>query len=147
MKIIKGDATKPVSEGKKVIAHICNDIGKWGRGFVMAVSKKWPHIRDEYIAWYKDGFDLGQVQFVEADKDIWVANMIGQHGIRRNAVVPICYESVKSCLQKVAEFAISREASVHMPKIGCGLAGGSWDKIQPIIQDTMERVDVTIYEF
>lgn len=38
---IKGDATAPIGSGVKVITHICNDIGGWGKGFVLALSKKW----------------------------------------------------------------------------------------------------------
>jgi hypothetical protein len=28
---LKGDATNPQVEGNKIIAHICNDIGGWGK--------------------------------------------------------------------------------------------------------------------
>jgi len=31
---IKGDATAPQGKGVKVIAHLCNDLGGWGKGFV-----------------------------------------------------------------------------------------------------------------
>ncbi|PSL41287.1 hypothetical protein CLV51_1211 [Chitinophaga niastensis] len=37
----KGDATKPLGSANKIIAHICNDIGGWGKGFVTAISKRW----------------------------------------------------------------------------------------------------------
>ena len=37
-----GDATQPVGEWPKIIVHVCNDIGGWGRGFVTAISKRWP---------------------------------------------------------------------------------------------------------
>lgn len=36
----RGDATQPVGEGSKVLVHVCNDIGGWGRGFVLAVSAR-----------------------------------------------------------------------------------------------------------
>jgi O-acetyl-ADP-ribose deacetylase (regulator of RNase III) len=36
-----GDATAPVGEGQKLIVHVCNDIGAWGAGFVLALSKRW----------------------------------------------------------------------------------------------------------
>ena len=35
---IKADATLPQSEGNIIITHICNDIGGWGKGFVLALS-------------------------------------------------------------------------------------------------------------
>ena len=38
---IKGDATNPQISGNKIIVHICNDIGGWGKGFVLAISNKW----------------------------------------------------------------------------------------------------------
>ena len=38
---LKGDATKPEGLGTKIIAHVCNDVGLWGKGFVLAVSKRW----------------------------------------------------------------------------------------------------------
>ncbi len=35
-----GDATTPDTQGPKIISHICNDIGAWGKGFVLAISKR-----------------------------------------------------------------------------------------------------------
>lgn len=37
---LKGDATNPIAKGNKIIAHICNDAGGWGKGFVLAISRK-----------------------------------------------------------------------------------------------------------
>jgi hypothetical protein len=49
----------------------------------------------------------------------------------------------------VAEKARELNASVHMPRIGCGLAGGKWEKIEPIIQKHLcdGGIDVTVYDF
>ena len=40
-------------------------------------------------------------------------------------------------------------ASVHMPGIGCGVAGGTWDRIEPIIFRTLRERDVAVnvYDF
>ena len=35
-------------DGQKIIAHIVNDVGAWGRGFVLAISHKWPHVEMAY---------------------------------------------------------------------------------------------------
>lgn len=53
--------------------------------------------------------------------------MIGQQGIYKNTngLPPIRYEAVRQCLKKVALFAMEQKASIHMPRIGCGLAGGN----------------------
>jgi len=39
---VRGDATVPSVKGVKVIAHVCNDSGGWGKGFVLALSRRWP---------------------------------------------------------------------------------------------------------
>lgn len=83
---LKGDATVLQVEGNKIIAHICNDIGGWGKGFVLAISKKWSAPEKNYRAWYKDGsqndFVLGSSQIIQVTKDTFVANMIGQQGLK-----------------------------------------------------------------
>ena len=39
-------------------------------------------------------------------------------------------------------------ASVHMPRIGCGLAGGKWERIEPLIERTLlaRAVPTTVYD-
>ncbi|WP_034867788.1 macro domain-containing protein [Clostridium lundense] len=148
---IKGDATNPQAEGKKIIVHVCNDIGGWGKGFVLALSKRWLKPEQEYRNWYKSGndFKLGEVQFVEVDSDIIVANMIGQRGIKgTKSVPPIRYEAIDKCLKKVGDKANEIHASVHMPRIGCGLAGGEWRLIEPLINQNLihRNIDVFVYD-
>ena len=36
------------------------------------------------------------------------------------------------------------KATVHMPRIGCGLAGGTWDNIEPIIERTLCEADIEV---
>ena len=149
----KGDATNPQQEGNKIIVHICNDIGGWGKGFVMAISKRWKNPEKRYREWFKSGqnFALGEVQFVQVQEDLWVANMIGQHKINNDEQgnAPIRYEAVKGALEKVGAFATEKTASVHMPRIGCGLAGGKWEEIEPLIISALSDKDiaVTVYDF
>lgn len=45
---LKGDATQPQAKGNKIITHVCNDLGGWGKGFVVAISKRWPEPEIEY---------------------------------------------------------------------------------------------------
>ena len=150
---LKGDATNPIGEGNKIIVHICNDIGGWGKGFVMAISKKWKEPEKKYREWFKnqENFELGNVQFVQVEKNIWVANLIGQHKINRdeNGQSPIRYDAVLNGLEEIGKYALETAASVHMPRIGCGLSGGTWDKIEPLIQSTLtsKNVIVTVYDF
>ncbi len=149
----KGDATNPLDNRNKIIVHICNNIGGWGKGFVLAISKRWKAPENSYRTWYqsKDNFNLGEVQFVQVEQDLWIANLIGQHKINKdeNGNAPIRYDAVEEGLRKVADFASDINASVHMPRIGCGLAGGEWGIIEPIIRETISKKDIntTVYDF
>ncbi len=46
---LKGDAVYPQARGNIIITHICNDIGVWGRGFVVALSARWMAPEIEFL--------------------------------------------------------------------------------------------------
>ena len=150
---VVGDATRPPADGNTIIAHVCNDTGGWGRGFVVALSERWPESERSYRRWYAEratnDFGLGALRLVAVGSGLWVANMIGQRGIRRSGGrPPIRYDAVEQALTKLAAEAQSLDASVHMPRIGCGLAGGSWDQIEPLLETTLiaRGISVTVYD-
>jgi len=148
-----GDATAPQAQGARIIVHVCNDVGGWGRGFVMALSKRWPQPEASYRAWYRgraqNDFALGAVQFVAVAPELWVANLVGQEGLGRSGGrPPIRYDAIRKGLAAVRSFAVPRQASVHMPRIGCGLAGGKWEEVEPIILEELGAggIAVTVYD-
>lgn len=147
---VRGDATNPLGSGPKCIIHIVNDIGKWGRGFVMALSKKWPKTREEYLEWYHQGETFGpeMVLYSEVTKDIRVAHMVAQHGIGTGSKgPPIRYQWLESCLGTVGDEARMLGWTIHMPRIGTGLAQGNWCVIEPIIQEQLRDVPVFVYDY
>lgn len=153
IRYIVGDATQPVGEGSKIIVHVCNDIGGWGRGFVVALSKHWPEPEQCYRAWFrgeeKTPLALGEVQLVQVGETIWVANLIGQRDVRTvGGIPPVRYEAIRKGLQTVAKEAQRLKASIHMPRIGCGLAGGRWEEVGKIVEDELANrgVSVTVYD-
>ncbi len=75
--------------------------------------------------------------------------MVGQHGIRTGSKgVPVRYEAIDTALDTVAERAVELGASVHMPRIGCGLAGGRWERVEPLIlaRLTGRSIAATVYD-
>lgn len=124
-----------------------------GPGFVLAVSQRWPEPEQRYRDWYRDrdgnDFGLGAIQLVPVGEELWVANMIGQHGVRRaGGKAPIRYEALATALESLGVASLERDASVHMPRIGTGLAGGSWEAIEPIVTRTLidRGVATTVYD-
>ncbi len=89
-----------------MIAHVCNDLGGWGKGFVLAVSRRWPEPEAAYRAWHRDraanDFGLGAAQFVQVEPYVWVANMIGQRGMRTGSKgAPVRYEAIDTALGRL----------------------------------------------
>ncbi len=98
----------------------------------------------------KDDSLENEVQIVQVEDDIWVVNMLAQHGTQiRNGIAPIRYDALETCLEKAAEHSRTIDASLHMPRIGSGLAGGEWGRIKSIIDHVVKdsRVHATIYEY
>jgi O-acetyl-ADP-ribose deacetylase (regulator of RNase III) len=150
---VRGDATAPLGKGRRLIVHVCNDVGGWGKGFVLALSRRWPGPEQDYRRWHREragnDFGLGAVRVVQVEPYLWVANVVGQRGIRTGSKgVPVRYEAIDAGLAAVAERAVEFGATVHMPRIGCGLAGGTWSRVEPLIEERLVRrgISVTVYD-
>jgi len=147
---LKGDATIPQGKGPKIIAHICNNQGGWGAGFVLAVSRRWKEPEIQYRNWFqsKSHFALGEIQCVKVGPELWVANMLAQKGYlsEESEDIPLQYEALALCLIKLRQEALTWKASVHMPRIGTGLAGGKWDRIEPLINRLLPNTDIYVYD-
>ncbi len=155
---VVGDATRPRGDGQKIIAHIVNDVGKWGSGFVVALSRRNRIAEEAYRLWHRNGmtgatpFRLGEMQMVNFADGVWVANMVAQHGVRYDLFAPpaVRYDALRSALAKVADYAHRGlgASSVHMPRIGCGLGGGDWNVVEGVITETLLLYDVpvTVYD-
>lgn len=133
------------------MVHICDDLGKWAKEFVMALSKKWKEPQEAYLKWaQREDFGLGQIQKVQVESDIWVINLIGQSGIKSlNGIPPIRYWAIEEGHDRAYSEANNQGATIHMPKIGTGLAGGDWSTIERLIHKMEAKcaVDTYIYEF
>lgn len=162
-KLIAGDATKPQRKAENEIAiipHVCNNLGGWGAGFVLALTKAFG---DLPVKTYQMdlGADskkcLGRVSFAEiGNGDVVIANMIAQAGyIDDNNPRPLKYPALLHAMGRVANHIEylrswrSKPISIHCPKFGSALAGGNWEFIEALIEDVWldAGIDVTVYEF
>jgi hypothetical protein len=164
---IKGDATQPAGVGIKFIAHCCNDIGAWGAGFVLALSQNLSQIPElRYKQWHQYGnnalgtghapFKLGNVQFAAVNPELVVCNIIGQHGVGKSLLgrrPPVRYEALRrgfdeihDKMQVVSE-VMNQTVSLHCPRLGCGLAGGNWNRIEQILNAVFYTGSIDVYVY
>lgn len=165
IKHVKGDVCKSDVKGLRILTHIVNSAGKWGSGVVIPIGLKWPNVKKEYIDWYNstshpcEFFDrdvpwlLGEVQFIQADNETIVANMLAQkcpglcETINGKQWFPIRYEALEECMGRVAEFAKKNDATIISPWFGTLRSGGSKDIIKLMIEKIWNDIDVVMYEF
>lgn len=151
IKYVRGDATKPhETGGERVLAHVVNDkTPNWGGPFAFAVRKKWSLAQESFREWAGESRNLtiGNVHFVKVDQHIDVATIVAQKGYGPSKKPRIRYKSLKECLDKIADFAAERNASVHMPRIGSGQAGGNWEIIAELIEDALCARGIVVYVY
>lgn len=144
---IIGDATEPIGENLRVILHVVNNKGGWGRGFVLALSKKWKTPEQVYKSDASGSRNLGDIQGMYVEDGIAVVNMIAQDGyVGPGWPRAINYAALGHCLLEVKKTFLYRNASFHMPRIGAGLGGGDWTIIEQIIQDALGTEPVFVYD-
>lgn len=135
LKFIEGDATNPVSSPFCII-HVCNNLGGWGAGFVLAISRRWKEPERVYRTSKK--WKLGEVQWVKIGEN-FVVNMIAQNGFKQvGNEIPLKYDALDKCLEQVYR-DLPANYTVHCPRIGCGLAGGKWEKVEELILKHMKN--------
>lgn len=151
IKYVRGDATKPYDTGsKQIIAHVVNDkTANWGGPFALAVRRKWSVAQSAFQEWAggAKNLSIGNVHFVEVSPQLTIATMIAQKGYGESKTPRIRYNFLKKCLDKLADFAAEQNASVHMPRIGSGQAGGSWEVISELVEDALCDRDIIVYVY
>ncbi len=148
---IRGNALEPRGQGPRIIAQVVNDTTpNWGAGFAKAVANKYPSVQSDFKKWATNdpgNLSLGRTRVSEISSDLCIFSMVCQHGFGPSTSPRIRYAKLRDCLEQLSEYAQSRAASIHIPRIGTGYAGGNWSYIAELIDDTVVRRGnrVTIY--
>jgi O-acetyl-ADP-ribose deacetylase (regulator of RNase III) len=88
------------------------------------------------------------MHLAQAEPATQVASLVAQRGYGPSASPRIRYGALKEALEQLAKAAVEARATVHMPRIGCGQAGGSWDVVEELLTMTLgaARVPVSVYD-
>lgn len=147
IKTIKGDLLNATEDA---IGHGCNCRKTMGSGVAKAIRDKWPMVY-EADKEYND-FDgrnrIGSFSTVRVDgKQVY--NIYTQVDYLPRNVDHFQYEGFRIGLAKVLKDMKNHNLkTLALPKIGAGLAGGDWTKIEQIIKEVSDAagLDVTVYE-
>jgi O-acetyl-ADP-ribose deacetylase (regulator of RNase III) len=151
IKYVVGDATEPRGQRPHIIVQVMNDSSAtWGGGFSKALAIKFSAAQIDYRAWASDPENkkLGRVHFYGDAAGVTLATIVAQRGIGASETARIRYPALHNGLQEVTKQALETSASVHMPRIGCGIAGGKWEVVSELVEQTLiaSGVSVTVYD-
>ena len=136
-KIINGDITKVVTSG--AIVQQVNYQGAMGAGVALAILKRWPVAKTEYLAHCKDKSPeslFGGIQITPLKDDLLLINSFSQldygtHQKQTNEQLLI--QNIRSAARLITH---KPDQYVYVPYgIGCGLAGGDWSVVYEGIKD------------
>lgn len=124
-----------------ILVHGCNCYHTMGAGIAKQISGCFPEALIEDKKTPIGPEKLGTISIAK------VKRLCGVDGYIINAYTQdtywdtqrmLSYEAVKNCMIQVREFAQAKNLSIAMPKIGCGLAGGDWEKVSGILEEVFE---------
>lgn len=165
---IDGDLIKLAKEANfDVIVHGCNCHSTMGAGIAPQMAKAFGCDRFDMEMWGSDVNKLGNIDyqtFVLGEKAIFslqdlennrnepeltVVNAYTQYnyGLNHSDGVsqPFDYDAFTICMRKMNR--VFKGKTIGMPRIGSGLAGGDWDKVEKIIERELKDCEVTIVNY
>lgn len=149
---IKGDCLQD-SDIPRFILQVVNNKGGFGKGFALATANKYPEVVTKYKEWYGNSilynshqFRMGAIQKIRIDNKLTFINLLCQDGYKTNKnPQPLKYDGLLICLQQVQMINDDRE--IWIPYLmGCGLAGGDWDKVKEIINEALPDRVIKAFE-
>ena len=149
MKTRRGDLLRLANEGEfDVIAHGCNCFCTMGAGIAKGVAAQFPQALEADRQTPKgDRAKLGTcslAQIETAHGKLTVVNAYTQFHYRGRGD-KADYEAIRSCMRRLAEHY--RHTRIGLPKIGAGLAGGDWPRIERIMDEELAGCDATVVEY
>ena len=160
--VVKGDI---FNTHCNIICHQVNCQGVMGHGIAKQVKEKYKGVFNEYKRYcdaHADNREAmpGEALIIDIDDGAavldwlvdkerkYIANIFGQltygTGLRTD------YKALVLGLEVVANFAKEHNLSVAIPyKIGCGLAGGDWNKVNILIEGVFAGtgLEVLMYRY
>lgn len=152
IRYVHGDVTKPLGSGARIVCQLVNDRAvRWGGGVAKRFARAHPDAEDAFAAAIMaipPRERLGRTIFVSVGDDLVVASIVAQEGFGPSLFPRVRYAALRRGLSVVAERAAADHASVHMPRIGTGAAGGEWGVVEEIVDGELvtEGISVTVYD-
>ena len=149
VKYIKGDIVALFLEGN-IIAHGCNCFHTMGSGVAGQLARAYPKILeiDKTTTEYGSRDKLGDISIVFKHNPTGFSmcyNLYTQYEPGPN----LDYGALVNCMIELnlqAETLLFKPV-IYIPRIGCGIAGGDWDKVSKLIDMFTPDIDLIVVDY
>ena len=148
IKHINGDIfSEPSDDDATIICHQVNCRGVMGAGIAKTVKDMFPDVHKVYKEKCNGAknskYLLVDVQLCHTkflNNDYLIANIFGQDGYGYEAVYTD-YNALRKAFNTLVGMLIpTSDFTIRIPyMMGCGLAGGDWNTVKEIIDDTLVK--------
>jgi len=125
------------------IVHGCNSLGAMGSGVALAIRNMYPGAYESYRATFdNEGLEMGWAYPYCPTPELVIWNAITQEFYGSDGRRYVSYDAVQYAFKEINEAILHPDGpasipqEIHIPFIGSGLGGGSWEIIKAIIEDT-----------
>lgn len=132
------------------IIHGCNAQGVMGAGIAKKIKKLYPEVFKKYRDYYENhGLSVGDIVYTETNNGKFIVNAITQENYGSDPTKRyVSYDAVDDIMKELDSAlsnAYPKITQVAMPMIGSGLANGSWNVIESIIETRLRNVKPVVY--
>lgn len=133
-----------------ILAHGCNCFNTMGSGIAKQIVKEFPCVREADTMTKKgDKSKLGNLTYSRCGS-LTLFNLYTQYAYGKGGIY-VDYGAVTSSINLMKEKINSlywdrSKIKIGIPKIGCGLAGGDWLKVESIIVNNLSNYKVYVFE-
>lgn len=144
--------------GDVVIAHVCSRAGHWQGSFMSELGQRWPYAVESFQRWAEEEqfpslpFALGQYRVTVPPVPGHKVMIVHMVAVDAAADPPLSYGALEQCLEGLAGWCLDTDgrprARMQMPRIGCGAAGGRWERVAALVQEQLcsKGIEVTVYD-
>lgn len=130
-----------------IIAHSVNAQNKFGAGLAKQISEKYPFVKEQYLKYgVTNSWEIGDIQYVYVG-DKFIANCCTQEFYGRYKD----YNDYNSYYKVFIELACFCERhhfeTIGIPRMGSGLAGGEWSKIEKILRNCISHKPIEFHVY
>ncbi|ESX24580.1 hypothetical protein X755_19875 [Mesorhizobium sp. LNJC405B00] len=147
---IHGDILAPRTIPPVIVCQLVNDRAlRWGGGVARQMAKRFPKAEAEFGEWMKSkpkAERLGEVHYATTPS-FTLASLVAQEGFGPSGGTRIRYQALAKAMATLADVTRHRGASLHMPRLGTGGAGGDWEVVEALIRQNFDGLDKGVWVY